>query len=252
MKQVCICIFFIIIFIGAMVGDTRQKFTAAQLLEKIDENMVFKTAYLEMDMVITIKKRTVTKRLTSFSQGTDKAFMEFLSPPRDKGSKILKIEDIVRVYFPSAERVMRLSGHMLRQSMMGSDFSYEDMTAKAKKLKEEYTAEIIGEEALRERPCYLLLMTSKIENQTYFTRKAWVDKERFIILKEELYARSGKLLKVLTVDEVRPINRRYYPTNVTLENKLRKNSKTQMILKKIQFDIDIPEGTFSERNLIRK
>jgi outer membrane lipoprotein-sorting protein len=126
------------------------------------------------------------------------------------------------------------------------------MTEKAKKLKEEYTAEITGQENVIERPCYILVMTSKIENQTYFTRKAWVDKNRFIILKEELYARSGKLLKVSTVNDVQLINQRYYPTRFTLENILRKNSQTEIVLKKIRFDIDIPPGTFSERRLMKK
>jgi outer membrane lipoprotein-sorting protein len=146
---------------------------------------------------------------------------------------------------------MRISGHMLRQSMMGSDFSYEDMTVRAKKLKEEYSSEIKGEETIDGRPCLLMVLTSKIEKQTYFTRKAWVDKERFIVLREELYARSGKLIKEMAVQAVHAYKDRYYPTRLTMKDKLRQNSSTEMIVKKIEFDIPIPDETFSERELIK-
>lgn len=230
----------------------QRSITAEQLLAKIDQNMVFTTAYSEVEMIITIRSRTITKSFLSYAQGNEKSFIEFLSPARDKGTKILKQEDIIKIYYPSAERVMRLSGHMLRRSMMGSDFSYEDMTERATRLMEEYSAQITGEEVFSDRPCYILVLTSKIPKRTYFTRKAWVDKDRYIGLKEELYAKSGKLLKVMEAYDVRSYQKRFYPTKIIMEDMLRKNSKTVMILKTIKFDIKIDPETFSERHLLKK
>ena len=190
--------------------------------------------------------------MISFSEGNTRSFIEFLTPARDKGTKMLKLDDVIKIYYPSAERVMRLSGHMLRHSMMGSDFSYEDMTERSKKLKEEYTGIVNGEEMVGDRLCYVMTLTSKIEKQTYFTRKIWVDKKKFLGLKEELYAKSGKLLKVLIASDIKTFKNRFYPTVITMEDKLRKNSKTEMKVTAIEFDIQIPEGTFSERNLQKK
>ncbi len=249
-KLTVIALALVVLFSSAVFGQSSP--SAGEILDKIDANMVYKTAYTEIKMVITNKKRVFTKTFNSYSEGNKRSYIEFLSPARDKGTKMLKIVDIVKVYYPSAERVQRLSGHMLRQSMMGSDFSYEDMTERAKKLREEYTAEVKGEEVVMGRPCYLLVLTSKIKKQTYFTRKAWVDKERFIELKVEMFAKSGKLLKVMTVDNVEQLEGRFYPTRITLTDKLRKNTKTEMMVTKIQFDIDIPEETFSERRLLKK
>jgi outer membrane lipoprotein-sorting protein len=244
--------FGLFLILGIVPAFTQQQPSAADILDRIDQNMVFDTAYSETDMIITIKNRTITKSMISYARGNEQSYIEFLTPPRDRGTKILKIGDIVKIYYPSAERVMRLSGHMLRRSMMGSDFSFEDMTEKATKLREEYTAEVEGQETIQERPCYVLVMTSKIEKQTYFTRKAWVDKERFVVLKEELYARSGKLLKVLTADGIQTFRSRYYPTRITMTDKLRQNSKTEVVLQKIDFDIPISPHTFSERHLLQK
>lgn len=252
MKKVCLFFLFIYMVSIGYPCLSREMPSEVDILAHIDKNMVFNTIYAEIDMNVTIKNRVITRRMVSYSQGNEKSYIEFLSPPRDEGTKILKIENIVKIYYPSADRVMRISGHILRQSMMGSDFSYEDITERAKRLREEYSAEIKGEEKINGNPCYLMVMTSKIKKQTYFTRKAWVDKERFIILKEELYAKSGKLLKVITAEGIKSIENRFYPTKITMEDRLRKNSKTEMILKKILFDISIPGETFNERKLMKK
>lgn len=225
--------------------------TPEEILDKIDKNMVFKSAHTTVDMVIKIKKRTIKKQMESWSVGNERSFIKFLSPARDKGTKMLKTGKVVKIFYPSAERIVRLSGHLLRQSMMGSDFSYEDMTERSKKLREEYKAEIKGEETFKDTPCYLLVLTSKVPKQTYFTRKTWIDKKRFIALKEELYAKSGKLLKVTTLEKWESIGKRYYPVEIIMEDKLRKNSQTRMVISKIEFDIDIPDSMFSERQLMK-
>jgi hypothetical protein len=53
------------------------------------------------------------------------SFIEFLNP-EDKGTKYLKKGGRLYVYSPDNEGVMLISGHMLKESMMGSDMSYED------------------------------------------------------------------------------------------------------------------------------
>ncbi|MCP4217587.1 MAG: outer membrane lipoprotein-sorting protein [bacterium] len=241
-----------IVLIWMLAASLISQETAFDILDRIDKNMVFETMYSESDMIVNIKKRTITKSMVSYAKGNEKSYIEFLSPARDKGSKILKLDDIVKVYYPSAERVMRLSGHMLRRSMMGSDFSYEDMTRRAEKLRDEYTGEVKADETLDGRVCYVLQLTAKNKKKTYYTRKIWVDKERSVGVKQELFARSGKLLKLLTCDEVKTYKGRYYPTRYTMVDKLRKNSSTIMVIKKLEFDAEIPEGMFTERQLLKK
>ncbi len=132
MKKICLSIVMIFTVIPVCFSRAAPSKSADEILDKIDQNMIFKTAYSEIEMIITTKNRTINKTMVSYARGNEKAYIEFLSPPRDKGSKILKSEDIIKVYYPSAERVMRISGHMLRRGMMGSDFSYEDMTERSK------------------------------------------------------------------------------------------------------------------------
>ena len=61
------------------------------------------------------------------------------------------------------------------------------------------------------RKHYVVLLKAKITGLTYSRRRAWVDAEYFLPTKEELYAKSGKLLKSTTMDGVKIIQgRRYY------------------------------------------
>jgi len=240
----------LLLALGSLAG--RGDLDPFDILDRIDENMTFDTAYVEMEMEIKIRNRTITKELISYADGNEKSYIEFLSPARDRGTKMLKVGDIIKVYYPSAERIMRLSGHMLRQSMMGSDFSYEDMTERSTEFREKYTGRMLETEVLEGRECYVMELTSREERVTYYRRKIWVDRERFVGLKEELYSQAGKLLKLMTVEKIETINRRQYPTVVVMEDKLRQDSSTTMILKEVKFDIDIPEGTFTDRKLLER
>ncbi|MEN8222375.1 MAG: outer membrane lipoprotein-sorting protein [Acidobacteriota bacterium] len=249
MRSIILCLIIMFLFVlTAVPGEISDPF---KILEKIDSNMTFKSTYAEIEMIITIKKREIVKKFKSYSEGNDRSFIEFLSPVRDRGTKILKKGKIIKIYYPSAERVMRLSGHMLRQSMMGSDLSYEDMTERSTKLREEYSGELLQNEFLEGAECYVLTLTSKKKKQTYFKRKIWVDKTKYIGLKEELYSKSGKLIKESRVVDIKFFRNRHYPVEIIMEDKLRKNSSTRMIIKKIDFDITIPDETFSERMLMK-
>lgn len=217
------------------------------ILGKIDQNHAYQTAYSESRMEITIGKRKVNKNMRGWNEGRDKAFVEFIDK-RDQ-TRILKIKDDLWLFSPTAETEVKLSGEMLKQGMAGSDFSYQD-ALEAQRLKELYQAKVVGEEIIEGRPCYVLDLIAKDNMEvSYYQRKIWVDQERFIELKEELYAPSGKLLKTSQVEKVERFGNRFYPTIVVMADKLRKNSSTRFVIEKIQFDVKIPEGTFTRQRL---
>lgn len=221
--------------------------TAEEIIEKRDNNEYLESARVEAKMIINNSGRELEKKMVSLSKG-DKALVEFTNP-MDRGTKYLKREDNLWMFFPDAEDVVKLSGHMLERGMMGSDFSYKDMM-ESEKLTELYNFEIIGEEKFKGRPCYKIEAV-KVEGAevSYYRRVTWIDQERFIGLKEKLYAESGKLLKEVIVNETENIDGRWYPTVTVMENKLREDTKTTFIIDSIKFNPEIPEGTFTLESL---
>jgi outer membrane lipoprotein-sorting protein len=131
---------------------------------------------------------------------------------------------------------------------MGSDLSYEDMMDN-RKLTDVYTAKIIGGENIEDRRTLILELTAKVEDIAYHSRKLWVDPERFVPLKEELYAKSGQLLKRTILSDVKSIDGRWVPTKMIYKDMLKQGDGTEFIITDIKFDQDIPEYIFTKAAL---
>jgi len=201
-------------------------------------------------MIIHGRRGSRTIESKSWIQGDDQSFTEYLAPPREKGTKMLKIGDELWTYSPSTDRTIRISGHMLRQSVMGSDLSYEDLM-EDRRLHNDYDAEVVGEEMVGERLCWVLKLTAKKEGLAYDSRRIWVDKERFVALREERYAKSGKLIKTTQINKVQRIDSRWFPMEMVFKDELKAGKGTEFIIVSIEFNAEIPDYIFSKASLRR-
>jgi outer membrane lipoprotein-sorting protein len=177
--------------------------TAEALLAAMDEVLQFDTRTSTATMEVIDARRTRSYRMKSYARGQDDAAVLCLEPAREKGTKMLRKDDNLWLYMPRAERVQKISGHMLRQGMMGSDMSYEDR----------YEAEVIGEEETAGRPCWKLEARARDDSVSYPRRLVWIDKQNMMPLRQELFALSGMMLKIRIMSEIemvsgRPVARR--------------------------------------------
>ena len=218
-----------------------------EILDKIDANMSSDTRYVKSKMVIHGPRSSRTVESESWTEGTE-SYTEYLAPAREKGTKMLKLEDKLWIFSPSTDRTIQISGHMLRQSVMGSDLSYEDMMDD-RKLSDVYDAGVIGSETIGETECWIVEMRAAEEDVAYQMRKLWVDQSRYIPLKEELYAKSGKLLKKTELSKVTKHGSRWYPQKITFKDMLKKGAGTEFIVDEIKFDVEIPEHLLSKASL---
>ncbi|HEX37468.1 MAG TPA: outer membrane lipoprotein-sorting protein [Candidatus Cloacimonetes bacterium] len=244
-----IAILILLLLSNYLLGQNRV-LTGIEIMQKIDENEFYKTIQYTGKMTIHIDDQIRTKELCAQAKSKGhKALVEFINP-EDYGTKYLMLDDELWIYFPSEEEVVKISGHMLKEGMMGSDFSYED-ALEANKISEKYDVQITGQDTLNGNPCWVLTLEAKVKDVPYYSRKMWVDKERYIPWKEEMYAKSGRLLKEMNVLQIRKFGERIFPVKSEMVNKLRRNSKTVFELEDIAFDIDLPDDMFSLRYLQR-
>lgn len=221
---------------------------AKTILAKVDQNMASKNRVFESTMIVHGKRASRTMTARSYSVGEQKSFTEYLSPVREQGTKMLKVGNQLWIYSPSTDRTILISGQMLRQSVMGSDLSYEDMMEDSK-LTEKYQAVNTGTEILDGRKCFVLELTAIVADVNYFKRKTWIDCERFVPLKEELYAKSGQLLKQTILSGVKQVQGRWFPTVILYKDMLKAGDGTEFRMTSILFDQVIPEYIFSKAAL---
>jgi outer membrane lipoprotein-sorting protein len=238
----------LIFMAGAVFSVSVSAQSADEIMDRVDRNMSSENRVFESTMIINGKRnsRTITSR--SYSVGDEKAFTEYLSPAREQGTKMLKLEDQLWIYSPSTDRTIQISGHMLRQSVMGSDLSYEDMM-EDRKLTDIYDATVAGSDEVDGRPVWVLELNARVADVAYASRKVWIDKERFVPLKEELYAKSGQLLKRSTLGDVIQVQGRWFPTTVVYKDMLKQGDGTEFRITSIKFNQQIEEYLFTKAAL---
>ncbi|MBC7363288.1 MAG: outer membrane lipoprotein-sorting protein [Candidatus Aminicenantes bacterium] len=320
-----------------------QKLSGQEILKRVDDNITADNKIMTAKMIIHLRRVSRTVEFKSYIQGTEKAFTEYLAPPRERGTKMLKLGKQLWMYSPWTERTILISGHMLRQSVMGSDLSYEDMLEDPR-LSNSYTAELVGEEVIRlgegielgekivrheppagvgsdsynklfancslvsvvSRPaesefsgvsgyeigsyenlrtemeeyqapetrsgvaspqggqtgkssdvvprgteinCWILELTARSEDVAYPKRKLWVDKERFVVVREERYASSGMLLKKTEVLSLKQFDKRWVPDRAVFKDMLKAGEGTEFVVDSIEFNARIPDYIFTRAAL---
>lgn len=241
----------IIVFLVFLIaGGSCFGISGEEILKKVDENLSFKSAIMTAKMEIYLPGQPPrVKVFKAWVVGEEKAYVEFINK-EDRNIRYLKLGKQLWVYDKSENNTFLISGHLLKQGMMGSDVSYEDML-ESEDIYTKYNISIEGEDKINGRECYVILLRAKSENVSYYSRKMWVDKEYFIPLKEEMFAVSGRLLKVMEVEDTKQYGNRYYPVKSIVSDKLKANTKTIIYIDKIDFDVSIPESIFTRRYLER-
>jgi len=248
MRTLKITLIFMLVFMLGCPSIWAQQPSAETILENVDRNLSSQNRIFKSKMVIHGRRGSRTVAARSWAESDEKAFTEYLAPAREKGTKMLKLKDKLWMYAPATDRTILISGHMLRQSVMGSDLSYEDMM-EDKKLTDHYAAVVVGTEPFDGRACWVLELSATSKEVAYARRKIWVDQERIIPLKEELFAKSGKLLKKLELTDVVRLDGRWFPKRMLFKDVLKKGKGTEFIIDEIQFDQQIPKYIFSKAAL---
>jgi len=244
-RKLLLTVLFAIICISAF----SQTPTASELLRRVDNNEIYSTIEYEGEIIIEYQGRRYVKILKAWGRGNTHSFIEFTNS-EDRGTKYLRRDGRLYVYSPDTEEVMLISGHMLKESMMGSDMSYED-TLSNDTLSSRYDPVLSGSEAWNGRDAWVLELTAKKKTESYPKRKLWIDKENGDLLHYELYALSGVKLKEYSLLKTEIIGGRRFPIEGEMRDLMRRDSKTTFVMRNVTLDRPIADSVFSQRNLER-
>ena len=149
-------------------------------------------------------------------------------PSSDKGSSLLVYEYGEKgrendnwVYLPALAKVNRIIANEDEGgSVFGSEFSVETTENPDSRKVYEYTYKLIEESTYQNRPVWVIEITPKPERARktrYQKVVAWIDKQTFLTLKEDLY-RNGKVYKQRIQSGMKKIDGVYVVTKVVMNN----------------------------------
>jgi outer membrane lipoprotein-sorting protein len=198
------------------------------------------------------RKREMTLLRKDLESGGEQRYYIYFHAPADvKGTAFLvwkypAREDDRWIFIPAIKLVRRIAADDKRSSFVGSDFTYEDVSGRD--VRDE-AHRLLGEETLAGRPVYRIESTPKAKLD-YGRRLSWVDRERWLPLKEEYYDSRGKLLRTFTADAVRQVDGHWTVMRRTMRN-AQSGHRTEVVYDEVSYGIGLDNDLFSERYLQR-
>lgn len=208
----------------------------------------------------TIRFEVFSKHRAIAGGGIDhKSLDVIVDPVSDKGTTMLswiyadddKPFDIW-VYLPVLNKVKRLvavSDGNEAAAMFGSEVSTED-SSDDRKIRD-YTYKLLGQETYRGRPVWKIEMTptpSRRKRSFYSRIVTYVDRERFVILKDELYDPSGRYYKEWSVIEVKQFGKVWLPVRASMNNLLKRRI-TIVETSAVALNVPIEDEFHTQRSL---
>jgi hypothetical protein len=181
-----------------------------------------------------------------------------LQPVTDKGIGMLRYEYYEAdrdndnlLYLPALGKVRRLvsgSDNEDGGSFFGTEFFSDD--AQVRKI-DEYTYSLLREETYGERPAWVIEtvpVAARAGKTAYGKLIVWVDKERNVYLKEDIYNRSGKLYRQRLYRKYAQIDNVWIARQQTMNN-LATARITSIDNISVTYHRDVPDEVLTERSL---
>ena len=245
--KICVLTVFVLVFSVNFVSAI----TVDEIMDKMEETAPDFTTQKTISEMILIDEEgnEEVREMIMFSQeGEDEkssTLVRFLSPKSVKGVTLLNIDDGEKIYLymPAYGKARRIAGSSKGDEFMGTGLSYEDMSMNyedkdyEKKLLEETDSEFIIEVIPSE------------EDTSYKKIILAVDKEKFYIKKVEFYDMSENLIKTLEIDKIKIDDKgKITPMEIVFAD-IEENQKTKIVMKEIEYDIELSSSFFSIRTL---
>jgi len=180
-----------------------------------------------------------------------------IEPAGDKGISMLthqydatEKENDTWLYLPAMGKIKRIvSSSNEGGSFFGSEFAIEDL--ETRKLGD-YTYKIL--ERTVTNGCNAVVVESvptadRSRKTQYGKVVSWVDAERYIVLKEDLYDHNGKLTKQQTMRNVERIDNVWLPRKTTMNN-LASGRVTNIDMMSVAFGVKISDEFLTQRSLM--
>jgi len=182
-------------------------------------------------------------------KGNDFPMILIQSPAKDKGIVFLKRKKEVWNWMPALERTIKLPPSMMSQNWMGTDFTNDDLV-KESSVVTDYNHSILGDTVIDKRDCYIIQMIPKPEAAIVWSKLiVCIDKKDFLELHTRFYDEDGKIVNIMNAYDVKMMDGRLIPTRFEMIPMDKKNQKTEMRYKTIQFNRPIPDGFFTSEKM---
>ena len=240
----------------------RAELSAREIMEKNFFATKVTSLRVETTMVLINNRGQQRERASSGvvklqPNGVDsKLVVKFSTPPDIKGTGVLQIEhgerdDDLWIYLPALRKSRRLVANNKKDSFVGSDFSYGDITLPK---VDHYRHTLLRSEKTDEHDCYVVESVPATDavkaNSGYSKKITWVRTDNFVESKVDYYDLAGRLLKTQRTGRhqlVEPDKGRWFVMHREMTNH-QSGHRTTITASKAE-SVAIPDDSFTTRYL---
>lgn len=240
---------FVIGCILLIVGLSSADEAGQAWLSKVDAAETVDHSISTMTQTITTstgKERSMTFKSFSADSG-DVSLMVYTDPARVAGDKILLRDggDHIWYYMQRRDVTKHFARHTQNQSMMGSDFSYEDLGQGD--LEEDYTANVFEETVLNGEPVVVLELIPTESGPSYKKVILYASTEDHLSRQLDYYDEDGHS-KTLYLTDFKTVDGVKSAHSMRMEN-VREASFTTMDVLEISYSTEPDEMLFTKTAL---
>lgn len=198
--------------------------------------------------------RKISSQAMEGKNGHDKSLIEFKEPLDVRGTVFLTHShplepDDQWIFLPALDRTKRISSKRQTGRFMGSEFTYEDLSAfSVQKYEYKYLNEAPCGEPVQD--CHVIELTPKNKYSGYSKGIVYIDKEHLRLYKNELYnKKTGKHQKTLTAKSYQQYLGQYWrPDTMLMKNELT-GDETELHFKNQEYRTGVRAADFRKSAL---
>lgn len=219
------------------------------LLARLDDLYRSKSSIGRIEILVVTRRSTRSLRLKAWTRGETHALIVIEAPPREADTATLRVEENLWNYLPRIARTIRVPPSMMLGSWMGTDFTNDDLV-KESSLRKDFQARI---DRRSESPAgWWLALEVKPGVVGRWARIDILVSDEGLPVEERHFDRKGRLARTMVFDDIRVLGGRRLPTHIVLTPTDIEGQRTEMRYLELQFDIPIPDDTFSLSRLERR
>ena len=183
----------------------------------------------------------------------DKSLTIFSRPRDIKGTAFLSfthalVPDEQWLYLPALKRVKRISSSNKSGPFLGSEYAFEDLTSFE---VAKYGYKYLNDEDVEGIACFVIELIPKYEYSGYTRQVAWIDKERYIVIKVDYYDRKDALLKTQLFRDYKQYLNQYWRAGEQLMSNHQNGKSTALLWEEYKFGMGLTNRDFDKNTLKR-
>jgi outer membrane lipoprotein-sorting protein len=218
------------------------------LLQHLDDLYRSKSSIARIQIDVTSPRSSRSMRLKGWTRGEDEVLVVIEAPAREAGTATLRVGSNLWNYLPKIARTIRVPPAAMLGSWMGTDFTNDDLV-KESSLRKDFAARV--DRRSENPPGWWLVLEAKPGVVGRWARIDLLVSDDRLPIEERHYDRKGRLARTMTFDEVKPLGGRRIPSHITLRPADTEAQRTEMRYLELQFDVPMPDDTFSLSRLER-